>query len=210
MLQIWGWVKITGSGISHSELRAWPLCISLSGIWQIPNLRASFLSLQPSVSTLPPHPLPYSLRIKGKPLPLTHHLAWAVWSQGITRRRLCAQLSFPSEPSHVLRCVCFFLMECSCFTMLLASTVQWSEPAIYTYPLIFGFPSHLGHHGALRVPCAIYIQKVSFIIYFMHSINTVYISTLVSQFIPPTFPPWCPSVCVSISVLQTWSSVPFF
>ena len=27
---------------------------------------------------------------------------------------------------------------------------------IYTYPLIFGFPSHLGHHRALsRVPCAI-------------------------------------------------------
>ena len=58
-------------------------------------------------------------------------------------------------------CFFFFLMECSCFTVLLVSTVQWSESAIYIYPLFFGFPSHLGPHIALsRVPCAIYIQKV--------------------------------------------------
>ena len=43
------------------------------------------------------------------------------------------------------------------YNIVLVSTVQQSESAIRIHisPL-FGFPSHLGHHGALsRVPCAI-------------------------------------------------------
>ena len=103
MLLIWGCVKIKGSGISHSEVRAWSLHISLSGIWQIPNLRAYFLCLQPSAFPLRAC---HSLRIKCKPLPLTHHLVWAVWSPGITRR---CPLLFPSKPSYMLGGVCVLL-----------------------------------------------------------------------------------------------------
>ena len=66
---------------------------------------------------------------------------------------------------------------------------------VYIYPLFYGFPSHLGHHRALsRVPCAI---QFSLIIYFIHNINSVYMSISISQFIPPPpcFPPQYPYVC---------------
>ena len=37
---------------------------------------------------------------------------------------------------------------------------------IYTYPLFFGFPSHLGHHSALsRVPWAIQYVLISYLFY---------------------------------------------
>ena len=50
-----------------------------------------------------------------------------------------------------------FLVEYSCFTMLLVSAVQQSESVIhYIYPLFFRFFSHIGHYRVLsRVPCAI-------------------------------------------------------
>ena len=37
---------------------------------------------------------------------------------------------------------------------------------VYIYPLLFGFPSHLGHHRALsRVPCAIQYVLISYLFY---------------------------------------------
>ena len=55
---------------------------------------------------------------------------------------------------------------------------------IYIYPLFFGFPSHLDQHSALsRVPGV--IQYVLIIFYFIHSINSVYVSSPISQFLPP-------------------------
>ena len=54
------------------------------------------------------------------------------------------------------------------------------------YPLVFGFPSHLGHHRVLRrVPCAI-PSKFSLVIYFKLSRKNVYI-TPISQFKLPLF-----------------------
>ena len=43
----------------------------------------------------------------------------------------------------------FFLLQSSCFTILLLSAVQQSESATRIHiSLFFGFPSHLGHHRA--------------------------------------------------------------
>ena len=62
----------------------------------------------------------------------------------------------------------------------------------YTYmPSIFGFLSHLGHLRALSGVPVLY-NRFSFVVYFMHTINSVYVSTPTSQSIlPPLF-----SVCV--------------
>ena len=143
MLPRWGWVKITGSGLSPSELRAWPLRISLSGIWKIPNLRAYFLCLQPSVSPPPPPPA-NSLRIKCKPLPLTHHLVWALWSPGITQRCLCVPCShsLPSLRTCWDGCVFFFFNG----VQLLYSVVSFyctTKSISYTYTYIPSFLNFL-------------------------------------------------------------------
>ena len=95
-------------------------------------------------------------------------------------------------------------------------TAKYIYIYIYLSPLFFGFPSHLGHHRALsRVFPELYSQ-FSLIIYFIHSISSVYMSIPISQFIPPSsFPPLVSIhfflyVCVSISALQIRSSIPFF
>ena len=53
------------------------------------------------------------------------------------------------------------------------SAVQQSESVIqYVHPLIFGFPSHLGHHRALRrVPCAIQQVIYLYIVLMCISVN---------------------------------------
>ena len=50
---------------------------------------------------------------------------------------------------------------------LLVSAAQQSESAICIHiPLFFGFPSHLGHHRALRkVPCAIQQVLIGYLFY---------------------------------------------
>ena len=53
---------------------------------------------------------------------------------------------------------CFnFLLEYSCFIMLLVSAVsKLNQLYLDIYPFFLGFSSYLGHHRALgRVPCAI-------------------------------------------------------
>ena len=59
---------------------------------------------------------------------------------------------------------------------------------VYIYPcFFFWFPSHLGYHRALsRVLCA--ISQFSLVIYFMLSINSVYMSIPVSWFLPLLLP----------------------
>ena len=49
---------------------------------------------------------------------------------------------------------------------MLISTVQQSESAIYIYiyPLLFGFPSYLGHHRAL-VEFSVLYSRFSLVIY---------------------------------------------
>ena len=57
-------------------------------------------------------------------------------------------------------------------------------------------PSHSGHHSALsRVPCV--IQQV---IYFIHSISSIYVSISVSQFLPPHCFPLVPIYLFSTPV----------
>ena len=67
------------------------------------------------------------------------------------------------------------------------------SPYIYTCPLFFGFPSHLGHHRALtRVPCA--IQKVL--------ISSVHLLSRVLIFATP----WTAACQASLSITNSRSS----
>ena len=81
----------------------------------------------------------------------------------------------------------FILLKYSCFVMLYYFLLYSKANQLYTYiyPLLGGFPSHLGHHRALnKFPCA--IQSV-LIIRFIHGNNSVYRLIPISQFIPPSF-----------------------
>ena len=72
------------------------------------------------------------------------------------------------------------------YNVVSVSSVQQSESVkrIHISPL-FGFSSLLGHHRTLSgVPCAIY-RSFSLVIYFTHCINSVYMSTPISQSILP-------------------------
>ena len=53
------------------------------------------------------------------------------------------------------------------YSVMSVSAVQQSELAIHIlYPLLFGFPSHLGHPRALsRVPCAVQEVLSSYLFY---------------------------------------------
>ena len=75
---------------------------------------------------------------------------------------------------------------------LLCSTV--SQLYIYIDLLFFGFPSHLvtTEHW---VEFPVLFSRFSLVIYFIHSINSVYTSIPVSQFIPPTTFPLDQYVC---------------
>ena len=57
---------------------------------------------------------------------------------------------------------------------------EWHRNMYITIcPLFFGFPSHLSHHRALsRVPLLYY--RFSLVIYFIHIINSTYMSVLIS------------------------------
>ena len=56
---------------------------------------------------------------------------------------------------------------------------------IYIDPHLFGFPSHLGHYRALNRVSVLY-SMFSLVIYFIHSITSVYTSIPISQLIPTT------------------------
>ena len=58
------------------------------------------------------------------------------------------------------------LLEYSLFKMLFFSTVQQSGSAIHIHIFsFFGFHFHLGHHIALRVPCATQSVLISYRFY---------------------------------------------
>ena len=54
-----------------------------------------------------------------------------------------------------------------------------NQPHIYIHPLLFGFPSHLGHHRALsRVHCAILWGLISYLFY---TYQCIYIYIYIDQ-----------------------------
>ena len=59
------------------------------------------------------------------------------------------------------------------------SRTQLSDWTTTTNPLLFGFPSHLGPHRALSCFPVLY-SWFSLVVCFIHSINSVCISTLIS------------------------------
>ena len=103
------------------------------------------------------------------------------------------------------------LLEYYCFTMLCQFLLHGKVNQLYVYicPVFFGFPSYL-YNTEHWVPCA--ISRFSFVTYFMHSV--VYMLIPISHSSHPSFPPSVHTfvlyVCISISALQTSSSIPFF
>ena len=96
------------------------------------------------------------------------------------------------------------LLEYSCFIMLgqflLYSKVN--QLYIYIQPLIFVFASYLGQHRALSLVPVLY-SRFSLVTYFLHSIDSIYMSVPISQFIPPPTSPlvsilFCKSVSLSL------------
>ena len=78
----------------------------------------------------------------------------------------------------------FFLISIgvySCFTVLCQFLLysKVNQLYVYTYPLFFGFPSHLGHHRALLsgVPCAIQQVLISYLFYTQYQ-QCVYVHCL--------------------------------
>ena len=74
------------------------------------------------------------------------------------------------------------------------------SPFIYIYSLFFRFPSHLGHHSRFLWT----ISRFSLVIYFIHSINSVYMPIPIFQF-TPHFP-----LLLSICLLSTSMSLFLF
>ena len=98
------------------------------------------------------------------------------------------------------------LLEYGCFTMLCVSTVQQSASATRRHtspPFWISFP--LGHHGALSgLPCAVQQALIS---YLMQSANSVYVSTPVSQLLPPAS---CPSGTICLCSPSVYLEKCFF
>ena len=75
-------------------------------------------------------------------------------------------------------------------------TAKWSSyMCTYTYiPSFLDFlPIWVTTEHWVEFP--VLYSRFSLVIYFIHSINSVYMSTPVSQFIPPPLPPWYPYIC---------------
>ena len=80
------------------------------------------------------------------------------------------------------------------YNIVLVSTVQHSESAIHIRisPLFWiSFPFR-SPQSTEQFP--VLYSRFSLVIYCIHSINSVYMSISISQFIPP-LPPWYPYVC---------------
>ena len=105
------------------------------------------------------------------------------------------------------------------YNIVLVSTVQQNESAVckHVFPPSF-CASHSGHHRALSFLCYIH-SRFSLVIYFIHSINSVYMSIPISQLNLPThtthtFPlivhVFLLYISIFISALQIASFVPSF
>ena len=102
-------------------------------------------------------------------------------------------------------------MEDGCFTILCPCLLhsKMHQPYLYTHPLPFALPSHSGHHRALSGVPVLY-GMFSWVICFIHSINSVHISLPISQFTLAS-PPWywfnafVLYISVPVSAFQRWS-----
>ena len=77
-----------------------------------------------------------------------------------------------------------FLLAYCCFTLLLVSSVPQSESAIrvHIFPHV-GFPSHLSRCRALSREFPVLYSRILLVIYFTHSLNSIYMSVPISQFL---------------------------
>ena len=88
-----------------------------------------------------------------------------------------------------------------------------NQQYMYKYPCFLDFlPIWVTSGHWVESP--VLYSKFLLVVYFIHSINSVYMSIQSPNSSHPLFPTWYPClvlyICVSISVLQIRSSIPFF
>ena len=100
------------------------------------------------------------------------------------------------------------------YSVVFISAVQQSESAIYIHlSSLFWISCPFRSPESIEFP--VLYSWFSLVIYFIHSLNNVYMSVSTSRFLPPGLFPlgvctFVLYVCVSISALHIGSSVPFF
>ena len=82
-----------------------------------------------------------------------------------------------------------FLSEYSYYTMFYQFLLyrKVNQLYLYVYPFFLGLPYQLGHYRVLNRQYVLY-SIFSLVIYFMHSISSIYMSIPIFQFLCPTFP----------------------
>ena len=96
--------------------------------------------------------------------------------------------------SFVFSCL-FILFNYICLTALCQFLLygKVNPRYVYIHALFFGFTYYSSHYSSLRrVPCVLQHVLISCLFYTQY--QCVYVSSPVSQFIPPPFPSWCPHV----------------
>ena len=88
-------------------------------------------------------------------------------------------------------CACCYFFYCSLVALQncisVCCTTKWNR-YMFTYIPSFWISLHLVHHRAW-VDFSMLYSWLSLVTYFTHSINSVYTSIPISQFIPPPLPP---------------------
>ena len=130
---------------------------------------------------------------------------WSPWGRGSFRESTdpWPYGDWETHFQHILsgRLFFFFLIRVAlkcCISFY--SSAKWISHMYTHIPSFFGFPSHLSHHRALsRVPCAVY-SRLPWVIFFI--CGSVYVSILISHYIPPLLSP-----LVSIRLFSTSASL---
>ena len=108
----------------------------------------------------------------------------------------------------------FFFLIVLLYSVELVSAVQQSESAIYIHlSSLFWISCPFRSPESIEFP--VLYSWFSLVIYFIRSLNSIYMSISTSQFLPPgPFPLgvciFVLHICVSTSALQIGSCVPFF
>ena len=95
----------------------------------------------------------------------------------------------PLTLSHQAASQCRELLPCN----------KVNPPCVYVWPLFVGFYSHLGHPRTLITEFPGLHRRSLLIVYFIHGIDSTYMSipVYVNLNLPPISPPisWCPHIC---------------
>ena len=128
---------------------------------------------------------------------------------------VCSVVSDSLQPHGLscTRCLCQgSIVALKCCASFCHTAKRISSARMHISPLVWvSFP----FRSLQNIGFLVLYSRFSLVVYFRHSINSVYMSIPISQFIPfPPFPlgvhVFILSICVSISLLHVSLSIPFF